>query len=306
MTGEEYRSLGRALSNWGRWGPDDELGTVNYLTPQRRAAAAGLIRHGHTVELSLPLDQDGPQPPGGLRSNPVHVMTRLPNSPPQPGGFQYFDDTLFLHLQAATQIDALAHVAYDGLMYNGVPVDAVTVAGAERLGVHNLAGQLSGRGVLLDIARSQGRSMLDAGEPITTTDLERAETFAGVTVGPGDLVLVRTGWLSLFTDQADREAYFAAEPGLALDTADWLHQRQVAFVASDNWGIEVSPSASGTAMPLHCVLIRDMGMPLGEMFVLDELSRATAEWGTAEFHLSCAGLRVTGAVGTPASPIVTF
>ena len=125
-------------------------------------------------------------------------------------------------------------------------------------------------------------------------------------MGPGDLLLIRTGWLATFTNRGDREAYFASEPGLALETARWLRERDVAFVGSDTWGVEVAPSASGDVMPLHCVLLRDLGMPLGEMFVLDELGEMAHELGRAEFHLSCAALRVTGGVGTPVSPIVTF
>ncbi len=301
----DHRGLGRELSTWGRWGADDQLGTVNLLTPERVAAAARSIRLGRTLELSLPLHGAGPQPPNALRSNPVHTMTRLPSAPPGPGGFHYFDDALFLHLQGATQLDTLAHVAYDGLLYNGVPIAEVTADGAGRLGMEHLVGRLTGRGVLLDIPRSQGRTRLDAGEPITVDDLERAEAAAGVRVGAGDLLLIRTGWLSVL-DELGSAAYFGSEPGLALSTARWLHEREVAFVASDNWGVEVTPSASGDEMPLHCVLIRDMGMPLGEMFVLDELASVAAELGVAEFHLSCAGLRVTGAVGSPVSPVVTF
>ncbi|MFI8593292.1 cyclase family protein [Microbacterium sp. NPDC078428] len=302
----EHRTLGRELSNWGRWGEADQLGTLNLLTPERRVEAARSIHVGISMDLSLPLDEHGPQLTTGSRGNPVHVMTRLPSAPADVGGFHYFDDALFLHLQGATQLDALAHVAYDGLLYNGVDLGVVTTSGATRLGVENLVGRISGRGVLLDIPRSQGRDSLGPGEPVTAADLDRAEMHAGVAVGPGDLLLVRTGWLATFTERGDRERFFAAEPGLDLSTARWLHERDVAFVASDNWGVEVSPSASGDAMPLHCVLVRDMGMPLGEMFVLDDLARTAASLGASTFHLSCAGLRVTGGVGTPVSPVVTF
>lgn len=306
MDDVSYRDLGRELSNWGRWGTDDELGTLNLVTPERRIAAARSIRHGITLDLSLPLDENGPQRAVGARGNPVHVMTRLPGAPAFPGGFQYVDDAMFLHLQAATQVDALAHVAYDGMLYNGVTLDSITAAGASRLGVQNLAGHITGRGVLLDIPRSQRRTALDPHEPITSEDLERAEAYAGVTVGPGDLLLIRTGWLATFTDRRDRETFFSSEPGLALETARWLHERDIAFVGADTWGVEVAPSRSGDTMPLHCVLIRDLGMPLGEMFVLDELGTMAHRLGRAEFHLSCATLQVTGGVGTPVSPIVTF
>ncbi|WP_417509689.1 cyclase family protein [Microbacterium sp.] len=302
----DHRVLGRELSNWGRWGDDDQLGTLNLLTPERVRAGADSIRTGHVLELSLPLGGDGPQPAGSRRTNPVHIMTRLPDAPVEEGGFHYFDDAMFLHLQGATQVDALAHVSYDGALYNGVSAaSAVTAAGASRLGMENYVGRINGRAVLLDIPALTGRARLDSGEPVTTEDLLMAEARAGVRVEPGDIVLVRTGWMQLLLE-GDAQEYFATEPGLDLSTARWLRERDVAFVASDNWGVEVAPSQSGAAMPLHCVLVRDIGMPLGEMFVMEELAAAAATLGRSVFHLSCAGLRVTGGVGSPVSPVATF
>ncbi|KDA04722.1 cyclase [Microbacterium sp. CH12i] len=301
-----HRTLGRELSNWGRWGSDDQLGTLNLLTSDRVLAGARSIRSGQVLELSLPLDEHGPQPVGSRRGNPVHMMTRLPDAPVEEGGFHFFDDAMFLHLQGATQLDALAHVSYDGLLYNGVSsVSAVTSAGASRLGMENYVGRITGRAVLLDIPALTGRDRLDSVEPVSAEDLSAAEARAGVRVAPGDIVVVRTGWMQVLLG-GDAEAYFATEPGLDLSTARWLHERDVAFVASDNWGVEVAPSESGAAMPLHCVLVRDMGMPLGEMFVLEELAAVSASQERADFHISCAGLRVTGGVGSPASPVATF
>jgi kynurenine formamidase len=233
-------------------------------------------------------------------------MTKLPNSDPSPSGFHYFDDALFLHLQGATQIDTLAHVAYDGLLYNGLPIGDITAEGAQRLGATNIGVSLTGRGVLLDIARLRGRPRLSPTEEITCDDLDAAEEAAGVRVGSGDMLLIRTGWLSVFTQEADRATFFASEPGLGLGTARWLKDRDVAFVAADNWGVEVSPTLEGIDMPLHCVLVRDMGMPLGEMFDLETIAAHAAETGRYEFHLSTPAMNIPGAVGSPATPVVTF
>lgn len=302
----DHRVLGRELSNWGRWGAEDQLGTLNFLTRDRVMAGARSIRSGDVFELSLPLDEHGPQPPGSVRSNPVHTMTRLPDAPIEAGGFHYFDDAMFLHLQGATQLDALAHVSYDGMLYNGVSaVSAVTAAGASRLGMENYVGRITGRAVLLDIPEMTGRQRLEPTEPVSAADLSAAEAHVGVQVERGDIVVVRTGWMQVLLG-GDSDAYFASAPGLDMSTARWLRERDVAFVAADTWGIEVSPSESGAAMPLHCVLVRDMGMPLGEMFALEELAVAVAARGDAVFHLSCAGLRITGGVGSPVAPVATL
>lgn len=301
-----FRDVGRRVSNWGRWGADDELGTLNLLGSAGRAASAALVTSGESFSLALPLDAQGPQYPEGPRQNPIHMMTRLPDADPGPGGFHWFDDALFLYPQCATQLDALSHVAYDGLLYNGIPVGEITSAGAGRLGVQSLAGRIHGRAVLLDLARTAGVDRLGASESICVAELEAAEEAQGVRVGPGDILLLRTGWITTFTIDRDREAFHASEPGLALETAYWLRARDVAVTAADNWGIEVAPSASGDEMPLHCVLVRDLGMPLGEMFDLEAVAAHAAAVGRWEFLLSCPVLPITGGVGSPVAPIVTF
>lgn len=303
---EEYREVGRRLSNWGRWGADDELGTLNLITAECRAAGAALARSGEAFDLGLPLDRHGPQTGAAGRQNPLHIMTRTPADPPAPSGFHYFDDALFVHLQCATQLDGLAHVGYDGALYNGVPIEAVGWSGASRLGMQHYASRVQGRGVLLDLPRLSGRARLDDAEPITAADLDRAARAQGVQVRSGDLLFVRTGWITRFTEDLYRDAFFATEPGLALDTAEWLRERDVAFVAADNWGVEVAPSLDGSEMPLHCVLIRDLGMPLGEMLDLEAVAAHAAAAGRWEFQAACPALPVTGGIGSILLPTAMF
>jgi kynurenine formamidase len=303
---ESYRELGRRLSNWSRWGDDDERGTLNLITADSRAAGAALAVTGEAFSLALPLDEHGPQPVGSVRQNPLHLMTRTPLDPPAESGFHYFDDALFVHLQSGTQLDGLAHVAYDGQLYNGVPVEAVGWHGASRLGMQHYASAIQGRGVLLDLARLAGRARLDEAESISPDDLDRAAAAQGVTVRAGDILFIRTGWITVFTEDRDRERFFAAEPGLSLETAEWLRDHDVSFVAADNWGVEASPTTDGAAMPLHCVLIRDLGMPLGEMLDLEAVAAHAAAVGRWEFHASCPALPVTGGIGSILLPIVTF
>ncbi|MGE3194616.1 MAG: cyclase family protein [Microbacteriaceae bacterium] len=302
-----FREHGRRLSNWGRWGDDDALGTLNLITPERRAAAAQLVRTGVSVPLGLPFDKDGPQVVEGTRRNPIHLMTRLGDREPAPGGFVYLDDAVFLHTQCATQIDALSHVSYDGLLYNGHPVESVTRAGATVLGVETFRAGIQGRGVLFDLPAVVGRSRMEAGESIGLSLLEECEAAQDVRVGEGDILLLRTGWMSVFTIDGDRARYLGGEPGITLEVAGWLHNRGVAFLASDTWGIEVSPGErADEEMPLHCVLIRDMGLPLGEMFDLDALAAQCAATETWEFQFTCLPLPITGAVGSPIAPVATL
>jgi kynurenine formamidase len=304
---ESFREVGKRLSNWGRWGPDDRLGALNHITPERRAAGAGLARTGKLFDLGLPVGAKGIQPSGGSRVNPVHLMniTSL-DLRGRPDNACVADDFIFMPLQSVTQWDGLAHFGYDGMLYNGVPADTVTTMhGSTVLSIDQIAASgPAGRGVLLDIARLRGVDRFPRGFGITPADLDEAEATQGVKVGAGDILLVRTGWLRHFTVDDSVAAFWDGAAGLDLACADWLHARDVAAVCSDNWGIERrDPTEATSGLPLHCVLIRDMGMSLGEIFVLDELAADCAEDGVWEFFLAAPPLKVVGGVGTPITPL---
>lgn len=295
-----FRALGAALSNWGRWGPEDERGTLNLVTPERLVAAARLVRTGKLFDLGIPFDEHGPQPGGG-RINPVHVMTQTGDRP-MGDGASYADDYVFMPLQCATQWDALCHFFYDGRLYNGFPASGITGAGAARLGIESLGRGVVGRGVLLDVAALHGVEWLAADVEIGPGDLEAAERAHSVAVGPGDILCVRTGWRRKFVAEG-RAGWMDANPGLGLACARWLHERQVAAVCSDNWGVERFPSGAGTVAPLHCVLIRDLGMPLGEMFDFEALAADCADDGVFEFLFTAPPLKVRGGAGSPVNPL---
>jgi kynurenine formamidase len=301
----DFRELGRKLSNWGRWGADDQIGTINLLTPERVASAAGLVHTGARFSLSIPLDEKGPQPGRG-RINPIRMMRALGPEQAGPGAFRFTDDVVFMPLQAGTQWDALSHVYYDDLLYNGYPAtDALSVRGAARCSIDQLSAGVTGRGVLLDVARFLGRDWLDAGEAITPEVLTETVAAQSIEVGPGDIVAVRTGWRRKFLRERDRDGWMSGEPGLSLECASWLRERDVAAICSDNWAVEVLPDSSGGdgRLPLHLVLIRDVGMTLGEMFDLEELATACAADGRYDYLFCGPPLRFTGAVGSPVNPI---
>jgi kynurenine formamidase len=301
---EDFRELGKRLSNWGRWGAEDERGTLNLITPDKLVAAAALVRKGAVFDLGIPFDDQGPQPGGG-RINPVHLMSQTGDTQVFPGGFRYADDYIFMPLQGASQWDALAHVYYDDQLYNGYPASDVTVVGAFHDTIDRIAKGVAGRGVLLDIARLRGVDWLPAGEVITPDDLEAAiAAQGGVEVGSGDILLFRTGWRRFFLEQKSAQEFMAGEPGLGQACCEWLHEREVAAVCSDNWAIEVLPGeVPDVILNVHMVLIRDMGMTLGEILDFEELAADCAADGVWEFFFCAPPLKVTRGVGSPINPL---
>ncbi len=299
---EDFREVAARLRNWGRWGADDERGTINLITPERIVAATQLVKRGAIFDLGIPFDANGPQPGGG-RINPVRLMSETGADQDYHGGFHYADDYVFMPLQSASQWDGLAHVYYDDQLYNGFPASDVSPHGARHCSIDKMAKGIVGRGVLLDIARLKGVEWLQAGEVITPDDLDAAAQRQGVTVGAGDILLFRTGWRTKFVREKDPVAFMAGEPGLGLACAEWLHARDVAALASDNWAIEVLPGETEDVFSVHKVLIRDMGMTLGEILDLDELAADCEADGVWEFLLTAPPIKFTAAVGSPINPL---
>lgn len=299
----DFRALGAELSNWGRWGPDDEKGTTNLITPDRVRAASRLVRRGRSFDLGIPVDSQGPQV-GGARINPVHTMSATGAGQSFPGGFRYADDYIFMPLQSGTQWDGLAHVFYDDRLYNDVDAATVTPKGAARLGIEQQASGVVGRGVLLDIAALHRVEWLEGGTVITPADLDAAAREQGVELEPGDILCVRTGWRRMYLERNSPTEFMGSEPGLGLACCAWLHEHDVAVVCSDNYAIEVVPSEIPDVMlPVHLVLIRDMGMTLGEIFDFEALATDCHTDGTWEFLFCGPPLKITGGVGSPVNPL---
>jgi kynurenine formamidase len=299
------KELGTRLSNWGRWGDDDEIGTLNFVTAEKRVQAARLVQTGKIFDLGMPFDSKGPQD-GSFRINPVHTMTFTPvDTAGSPDGMIAADDMVTMGLQCATQWDSLAHVGYDGFFYNNTPASAVkTMGGAMRNSFAKCLDRLISRGVLLDIPRLKGVDRLADSTEVTADDLSAAEERQGVKVETGDILLVRTGCYGWFLD-GDRARFMGPEAGLGLSSAEWLYEREVAAIAMDNWACEVWPSQiEGSAIPFHMVAIRDIGLTIGEMFNFEELASDCAQDGVYDFLFSGVGLKITGSVGSPLTPMV--
>jgi kynurenine formamidase len=301
-------------SNWGRWGRDDERGTANHVTPAMVRDAAGLVRTGQVVSLALHFDQGGPQTGANGRFNCLrysvatgtdHEMHKqMWAGGPIPREMGYADDTVVLHLQSATHWDSLCHIFHRGRMYNGHPASDYTAQGGARNGTEALKASLVGRGVLLDLPRSKGVPWLEDGYAITVDDLEAAAEHGRVTVGEGDILLLRTGQMARCLEQGWGTYAGGDAPGLSFYTIPWLAERNVAAVASDTWGVEVRPNElPDSFQPFHIPAVVYMGLLLGEMFDLEALSEACAEDGTYEMFLSAPPLPFTGTAGGPPGPV---
>jgi len=299
--------------NWGRWGPDDRLGTVNFIDEAKRRQAAGLVRRGVSISLSQSFDTDGPQKGWRRRTNPVHTMTDTGTDAAAgkqgfPHGIGGADDVIAMPLQCSTQWDGLGHIFDHGTAWNGRPAgDVVTSDGDLVTGIEHLASSIVSRGVLLDVGRVVGEDgELPDGFAITEEHLQATIAAQGSTsqVGRGDIVLVRTGRLTRARREGWHDYAGGASPGLSFWTAGWLHSTEIAAIATDTWGFEVRPNEFPNAFqPLHQVAIPNIGLLIGEMWDLDALAEHCAGDGVYEFLLAAGPLKVTGAVGAPLNPL---
>ncbi len=304
------RETGLKCRNWGKWGPEDELGTLNYITPQTIVRAVQSVKRGATFSLAIPLDSAGPQINQPRRFNPIHRMILTgpdftTGAFKRPGGVGFADDMVIMALQCATQWDALSHCFLDGKLYNGYDANLVSSEGAKKNGMEKMARFIVTRGVLLDVPRVKGVEWLEPGYAITVADLEATLAAHGVTVGTGDALLVRTGQMAMCRTRGGWGDYAGGDaPGLSFATAEWIHRHQLAAVATDTWGMEVRPNEiPDTYQPLHQVLIPNMGLLVGEIFDLDALADDCARDRVYEFLFVAPPLPITGAVGSPINPL---
>lgn len=298
-----FREIGKRVSNWGRWGAEDEKGTLNLITPEVVLAGAQLVRRGAVFELGIPLDSNGPQALPG-RINPVRLMSESGSDQDYSGGIKWADDFVFMPLQAGSQWDALGHVWYDGQLYNGFPETAVSSHGAKRCSIDRFTKGIVGRGLLLDVAAAKGVDWLEGGYVITPGDLDETAAKQGVEVLAGDILLVRTGWRQKFTRERNAVEWMSSEPGFGVGALDWIRDKDIAALCMDNWGIEVIPNEDPEIVnPLHCVLLRDIGIPLGEIMDFEELAADCQADNVFAFFFCGPPLKFTGAVGSPVNPV---
>ncbi|WP_455360815.1 cyclase family protein [Streptomyces sp. SYSU K21746] len=303
----EFHDIAKRVNNWGRWGADDEIGTLNLITDQVAREAASAVVTGRRIPLALPLHQDGVQTgviPG--RINPLHSMVQINQELFGPGTVACSDDAVTMGLQAATHWDALTHVSHSGKIYNGRPADTITPHTRARFSGIDKARHIVSRGVLLDVARAHGADRLAGDHAVTPEDLSAAEELAGTTVRTGDIVLVRTGQIQLYL-AGDKHGYGYPSPGLSVRTPEWFHARDVAAVANDTLTFEIfPPEIENLWLPVHALHLVEMGMLQGQNWNLEKLSTACAEEGRYSFLLAAMPEPFVGGVGTPVAPVAVL
>lgn len=313
---DTVRKYCERYTNWGRWGDEDQRGTLNHVRPTDVVTAANLVRAGRTISLALPFNENGPQQGNFNRFNPIHLMTRdgadvIAGTSVRDfysGNDRHFrgtDDMVIMPLQCGTQWDSLSHVVFEDKIYNGYSADQVSSKGALKNDICNAADGMVGRGVLLDVPRSQGLQWLEPGTAIGADELKRAEEAAGVTVRRGDFVFVRTGAMAKVREAKEWGSYAGGPaPGLGLASIDWVAEREIAAVATDTWGMEVLPNETPDVFqPLHIVFIAHMGLWVGEIYDLEALADDCAQDKVYEFFFCGPPLPFSKAVGSPLNPM---
>jgi|TARA_Y100000310_G_scaffold345775_1_gene469693 kynurenine formamidase len=289
----------KEISNWGRWGKDDELGTLNLITPAKRIAAAKQVREGVSVSLALDLNKKR----DALNGNPFeHTLSSGVWGGHETAGDRY---AVEYHGFAHSHMDGLPHFAHDGKMYNGFSVDALKPTGSERLGIENFKNGVFTRGVLVDMPWFKGVDYLEPGTAITVDDLLAWEKKTGITVGSGDVLLIRTGRWEMVR-QKGQWNFLEKAAGSHASVAKWLKERDVAVIGCDGVSDVMPSGVEGKVNALHELVLVGLGMPILDNLDLDALAREAGKRNRWEFLFVGAPLRVPGGTGSPLNPIATF
>jgi kynurenine formamidase len=310
VTLREFDDIFESVKNWGRWGPDDRRGTLNYITPAMVAAGAGLVSSGRQVTMAIPMNTragpDNPQPV-------LHHVVQGHDIDIGSSGVTFATDYLGIafHGDCHTHMDALCHIAYKGKVYNDRPaLEVMTSVGATSLDVDTYGNGLVGRGVLLDVPRYRGVKWLEPGEAVTRAELEAIEEAEGVRLGEGDILVFRTGHhrrrMELGAWSCDYPPAGQGKAGLHVDTIGWMHDRRIAAFLPDGDGETVPSNVEGILYPIHPLQITAMGMLAADSLQLEDLAVACAEEGRFEFMVVGLPLRLPGATGSPWNPIAIF
>jgi len=316
---EYFDKMMTELSNWGRWGKDDQKGAVNLITPAKRKSALSAVKDGVSVSMARAAETveavDNPRPivvtmngrgGGGGRAGAPAAPPAPPATPPVPNPISGAADSVSVsyHGFVHTHMDSFCHRAYKGLMYNGMPMTDVNETGCHKGAIYNFKDGIVTRGVLMDIPRLKGVEYLEPGTRIMPEDLEAWAKKANIKVQPGDVVLIRTGrWA-----RRDAKGPWAASQlaGLYIDCARWLKQHDVAILGSDG-ASDAHPSGVDTIPePIHALVLVAMGMPIFDNLDLEALAQEAAKRGRWEFLFTAAPLAVETGTGSPLNPIAIF
>ena len=277
------------LSNWGRWGADDQLGAVNLITQAKRRQALALATTGEVVSLSLPIRVVSP--PDNPNSTAAFTSLRVTNIQ---SGFLMERQQVAFHGSTVSHLDALCHAHHEGKVYNGIALDEVfDETGCTQMGISGLAGGIVTRGVLLDIPRLKGVDALETGTHVYPEDIAAWERQTGVTVSAGDAIFLRTG-----------RRVNNNRSGYDITVAPWLKQRDVALVGSD--GTQDGGQIPGTVLPFHKLVLAALGANIFDNMALEALAETAARLDRWEFLLVAAPIPNPGGTGSPLNPLAIF
>jgi kynurenine formamidase len=304
---QDFEAIFSDVSNWGRWGDDDVLGTLNHITPEHVRYAASLVRQGRSISMSLPVNTSaGPDNPHPA----IHYMSQLHDWDVGSGSLRFATDFLGMdfHGDCHTHIDALCHIAYNGRMYGNRPASVVTSHGAQALGMDTYADGIITRGVLLDIPKLRGVPYLAPGDIVTRAELEAAERAQGVQLVPGDALVFRTGHNRRRTELGPWDNGYAGEgkAGLHVDAIPWMHERGIAMFMPDGDGEAVPSSVDGVLYPIHALQVVSMGMAVSDSLDLERIARACEQQQRWDFMVVAAPLRLPRGTGSPFNPIAVL
>lgn len=296
---DEFDGMMHEVSNTGRWGPQDQLGTLNLITSEIRRAAAAEVRDGATVSMSLDVVRNEGPNAGVPLERDFSVVAAGGDS-----GWAMEALTISYHGFAFSHLDGLGHALYRGRLYNGFTREDLTDDGAQRLGVETMRNGIVSRGVLIDLPRFRGVDYLEPGSFVTAEDLEAWERETGVRVRDGDVLLIRVGrWVRDAVEGERSLTAGAAGPHPSL--ARWLKERGVAVLGGDNTN-ERYPSIVPPLSPMHLLTVVAMGMPLLDNLDLEAVATESAARGRHTFLFVGAPLPVIGGVGSPLNPLAIF
>lgn len=305
--------LKEAPKNWGKWGEEDEVGALNYLTTEEVFRGVRHIKSGTVFTLQRLIGDPKGDPvwPGRAPAEKTMILDESSwdgdGAPQFPGGLHYADDKISAFLQGSTQYDALGHVWYGGQLWNGYDA-RTTVGGLDKASVAPIAERgIVGRGILLDIARFRGKENLDKAETFTHEDLAACAEAQGVKIEKRDILVIRTNFLKLFFDQGEKFYEDFCEPGLVYspELVRWFQDMEIPNLVTDTIANEVTTDPNnGIALPLHCALMRNLGVALTEICDLEKLAAHSAEDHQYTFLYTAAPLKVNQASGSPVNPLV--
>ena len=300
MTAQDVERQITELSNWGRWGRDDQLGALNLITAKKRMEAAKLVRHGVSVSLSRNAAKDLAD------DNPNVFEHKMLKTGLDEGQWAVDNYSVSYHGYAHTHMDSLCHLFFRGRMYNGFSREEVTPKGAGRLSIHNVKQGIFTRGILIDIPRLRGVKYLNPGDPIWPKELDAWEKKAGLKVRPGDVVFIRTGRWARRAEHGPWDAMKDGMPGLHASCAKWLKSRDISMLGSDAASDVIPSGIEGISHPVHLLTLHAMGVHIFDNCDLEAVGDQSAKLKQWEFLLTAAPIPVVGGTGSPLNPIATY